>query len=83
MGQTLLPLINHGFFGQDTYIENTLVTLYPFRQFTPFSDYSEIELKKEIDQADIIIFEVNEAHIPVMSFSLIDYLMEHPELLDQ
>ncbi len=83
MGQTLVPLINHGFFGQDTYIENTLVTHYPFSQFTPFSDYSEIDLKKEIDQADIIIFEVNEAHIPVMSFSLIDYLMEHPELLDQ
>lgn len=82
MGQTLVPLINHGFFSKDTYIENTLVSHYPFSQFTSFSDYSEIDLKQEFDQADIIIFEVNEAHIPVMSFSMIDYLMEHPDLLD-
>ena len=29
-----------------------------------------------------MILEVNEAHIPVMSFGFIDYLIEHPELLD-
>lgn len=82
MGQTLVPLINHGFFSKDTYIENTLVTHYPFDQFTSFSDYGEIDLKQEFDQADIIIFEVNEAHIPVMSFSLIEYLTEHPEIIN-
>lgn len=81
MGQTLAHLISHGFFNKDTYIENTQVTHKPFNQFTPFSDYGEINLKQEFDQADIIIFEVNEAHIPVMSFSMIDYLMEHPEIL--
>lgn len=81
MGQTLVPLINLGYFNKDTYIENTSVTHCPFNQFTSFSDYSEIDLEHEFDQADIIIFEVNEAHIPVMSFSMIDYLMEHPEIL--
>lgn len=83
MGQTIAPLITNGFFNQDTYIENTLVTHSRFTQAFNFSDYSEIDLKQEIDQADIIIFEVNEAHIPVMSFSLIDYLIEHPEILSE
>lgn len=83
MGQTIAPLISNGFFHEDTYIENTLVTHSRFTQAVNFSDYSEIDLKQEIDQADILIFEVNEAHIPVMSFSLIDYLLEHPELLSE
>lgn len=83
MGQTIAPLINNGYFNQDTYIENTLVTHSRFTQSSNFSDYSEIDLKQEIDQADIIILEVNEAHIPVMSFSLIDYIIEHPEILSE
>lgn len=81
MGQTIAPLISSGCFQEDTYIENTMVARSRFSQTGNFSDYAEIDLKKEIDQADILIFEVNEAHIPVMSFSLIDYLTEHPELL--
>lgn len=81
MGQTIAPLINNGFFGQDTYIENTMAARNRFTQSFSFSDYSEIDLKQELEQADIIIFEVNEAHIPVMSFSLIDYLLEHPDIL--
>ncbi len=54
-----------------------------FSELTEFSDYAEMDLKQEIDQADIILLEVNEAHIPVMSFSLIDYLLEHPEILSE
>lgn len=83
MGQTIAPLIHNGFFQRDTYIENTVVNHDRFTQAANFSDYAEIDLKQEIDQADILIFEVNEAHIPVMSFSLIDYLIEHPELLSE
>lgn len=82
MGQTIASLIKNRYFYQDTYIENTLITHNHLSQIDNFSDYSEIDLKHEFDQADIIIFEVNEAHIPVMSFSLIDYLIEHPEILD-
>lgn len=81
MGQTIGSLINNGYFNKDTYIENTEVSHNQFSESTVFSDYSELALKQEFDQADIIIFEVNESHIPVMSFSLIDYLTEHPEFL--
>ena len=81
MGQTIGSLINNGYFNKDTYIENTEVSHNQFSESTIFSDYSELALKQEFDQADIIIFEVNESHIPVMSFSLIDYLTEHPEFL--
>lgn len=83
MGQTITPMINNGYFHQDTYIENTIIAHDRYSQMENFSDYSELDLKHEFDQADIVIFEVNEAHVPVMSFSLIDYLIEHPEILSE
>lgn len=82
MGQTIGSLINNNYFSTDTYIENTEVSRNRFSETSVFSDYSELDLQKDFDQADIIIFEVNESHIPVMSFSLIDYLAEHPEILE-
>lgn len=82
MGQTLNHLINDGMFQKDTYVENTIFYRNGFSEPGSFSDYGELNLKEELEQADIVILEVNEAHIPVMSFGLIDYLIEHPELLD-
>lgn len=82
MGQTINHLIIDEMFHQDTYVENTLYCRNRFSESGNFSDYGELNLKQELDQADIVILEVNEAHIPVMSFGLVDYLMEHPELLD-
>lgn len=83
MEQTISPLIRNGYFKQDTYVQNTMIYRNCFSELTEFSDYAEMDLKQEIDQADIILLEVNEAHIPVMSFSLIDYLLEHPEILSE
>lgn len=82
MGQTLTFLINNQMFNKDTYVENTLVCRERFSQSSSFSDYTELNLKEELKQADIVILEVNEAHIPTMSFGLIDYLAENPQLLD-
>lgn len=82
MGQTLTFLINNQMFNKDTYVENTLVCRERFSQSNSFSDYAELNLKEELKQADIVILEVNEAHIPTMSFGLIDYLAENPQLLD-
>lgn len=83
MEQSISPLIRNGYFRQDTYVQNTLIYHNCFSDLSEFSDYAEMDLKQEIDQADIILLEVNEAHIPVMSFSLIDYLLEHPEILSE
>lgn len=83
MEQTISPLIRNGYFKQDTYVQNTMIYRNCFSELTEFSDYAEMDLKQEIDQADIILLEVNEAHIPVMSFSLIDYLLERPEILSE
>lgn len=83
MEQSISPLIRNGYFRQDTYVQNTLIYHNCFSELSEFSDYAEMDLKQEIDQADIILLEVNEAHIPVMSFSLIDYLLEHPEILSE
>ena len=82
MGQTINHLINNGMFHLDTYVENTIYYRNRFTEPGSFSDYGELNLKQELEQADIVILEVNEAHIPTMSFGLIDYLIEHPELLD-
>lgn len=82
MGQTLNLLIKDGMFHKDTYVENTIFLRNRFSESGTFSDYGELDLKQELDQADIVVLEVNEAHIPVMSFGFIDYLSEHPELLD-
>lgn len=83
MEQSISPLIRNGYFKQDTYVQNTMIYRNGFCELTEFSDYEEMDLKQEIQQADIILLEVNEAHIPVMSFSLIDYLLEHPEILSE
>lgn len=82
MGQTIRYLIDYDRFQSDTYIQNTMVQRNHFTTTDTFSDYSEIDLAKELSLADMVILEVNEAHIPDMSFGLIDYLAEHQDLLD-
>lgn len=83
MGQTITYLIRKQMFYGDTYIENTQEMKQNFSSVTSFSDYEELDIAGELEAADIVIFEVNESHIPVMSFGLIDYLTEHPEILGE
>ncbi len=82
MGQTIYYLIRGGLFGGDLYVENTDVYRDNYSSHEIFSDYSELDLKQALEETDIVIFEVNEAHIPVMGFGIIEYLEEHPEILE-
>ena len=81
MGQSLTTLINSGYFDSFTYVENTNAFRNDLTAPVTFSDYSELDLAAALEEADIVILEVNEAHIPTMSFGLIEYIMEHPEVL--
>lgn len=82
MGQTISPLIKEGYFPHDMYLENTMFCQDNFSGGGYFSDYSQLDMAYAIGQADVVIFEVNEAHIPVMGFGLFEYLLENPEILD-
>ena len=81
MGQSLTTLINSGYFDSFTYVENTNAFRNDLTAPVTFSDYSELDLAAALEEADVVILEVNEAHIPTMSFGLIEYIMEHPEVL--
>ena len=81
MGQSLTTLINSGYFNEYTYVENTSIFRNSMTSFETFSDYSQMDLKAELEKADIVIFEVNEAHIPTMGFGIIEYIMEDPDIL--
>ncbi len=83
MGQTIAQMISEGYFNKDMYVENTVYYQDNFTVGGSFSDYGELDLATGIGQADIVIFEVNEAHVPVMGFGIYDYLLEHPEILEQ
>ena len=83
MGQTIASMIRDGYFDHDMYVENTVYYQDHFTSGGSFSDYGELNLAQAIGQADIVIFEVNEAHVPVMGFGLYDYLLEHPEIFEQ
>ncbi len=82
MGQSLTTLINSGYFNEYTYVENTNIFYDTLSAAKTFSDYSELDIKKELDKADIVIFEVNESHIPTMGFGIVEYITEHPEIFD-
>ena len=82
MGQSLTTLINSGYFNEYTYVENTNIFRNSLTSFETFSDYAQMDLKAELEKADIVIFEVNEAHIPTMGFGIIEYIMDNPEVLD-
>ncbi|MBQ9421191.1 MAG: hypothetical protein IJU30_05500 [Lachnospiraceae bacterium] len=84
LGQTISPLINHGFFGHCMYLENTKVYSEDWPNGGTFTSYDELEpaLSAQLKETDILILEINEAHVPTMSFGFIDWLYEHPEALD-
>ena len=66
------------------YRENTKVYSDDWPDGGTFSDYEELEpaLSEQLKETDILILEINEAHIPTMSFGFIDYLFDHPGVFD-
>ncbi len=84
LGQTISPLINHGYFRRSMYLENTKVYSDDWPDGGTFSDYEELEpaLSEQLKETDILILEINEAHVPTMSFGFIDYLFDHPGVFD-
>ena len=83
LGQTVSPLINHGFFGHCMYLENTKVYSEDWPDGGTFTSYDELEpaLSAQLRDTDILILEINEAHVPTMSFGFIDWLYEHLDAL--
>ncbi len=83
LGQTVSPLINHGFFRHCMYLENTKVYSENWPDGGTFTDYDELEpaLSAQLHDTDILILEINEAHVPTMSFGFIDWLYEHIDAL--
>lgn len=82
MGQSLAPLITNGFFSDDTYMENTLRLENRSTKMSYFSSYDEVDLSSDLKKADIVIIELNEAHTYDIGLGMLEYITEHPELLN-
>lgn len=83
MGQSLSAIIRSQYFGKDVYMENDQIFTDSFEKLAIFHDYNEVDMKGYFKDIDLLVLEVNEPSIPSMSFGFIDYVLEHPEVLDQ
>ncbi|WP_155994817.1 hypothetical protein [Butyrivibrio sp. WCE2006] len=85
MGQSLSALENNGIFNTVAHYENNYIYLNngaEARTFSAFDAYDEFDdMGEYLSKSDILILEVNEAHVSRMSFGFIDYLLENPQLL--
>ena len=81
MGQSLAPLITAKFFSRAVYMENTL-RLGVNSEVSTFHDYDEIDLKQDLRNADFVIIELNEAHTYDIGMGMLEYILEHPEILN-
>ena len=81
MGQSLASLIAAGFFNDETYMENTMCRTNKLADINYFNDYSEIDLESYLDKADMVIIEINEAHVHDIGMRMPKYIMEHKEVL--
>ena len=84
--QSLNSLINAGIFGEDVHISNQVCFMNNYSEqirMSGYSGYIEVDIDSLVGKSDIIVLEVNEAAIKNMSFLFIDYLIEHPEYLDE
>ena len=83
MGQSLSAIIRSQYFGKDVYMENDQIFTDSFEKLAIFHDYNEVDMRGYFKDIDLLVLEVNEPSIPSMSFGFIDYVLEHPEVLDQ
>ena len=83
MGQSLAALTRNHYFGKNVSIENKQVFTDEFANTVGFDSYDQLDLKEYFKDIDIVILEVNETAVSEMSFGFIDYVLEHPELLEE
>ena len=85
MGQSLKALVAAGVFDEDVHLENNYYFTNRYQQTGTLSNaqaYDEMDINALLAKSDIVILEVNVAGIANMSFGFIDYLLEHPEYLN-
>ena len=79
-------MIDAGVINQDTYFENYRYYMDQYSStgtISSLSAYDEIpDLAERLSNADILVLEVNEEKVYDPSFGFLDYLLEHPELLN-
>lgn len=77
MGQSLGDLIEHGYFAESYYLENTFAICPEGTYSGSFDSYDKLPVRDMIDNSDIIFLEVNEEAVNRMSFGFIDYLLDN------
>lgn len=85
MGQSLKRLVDIGAFGKDVHFENNYIhkNRYSETEFlSGFKMYDEVDLEELFKDTDVLILEMNEAAISDMTWGFIDYMLEHPEIID-
>lgn len=75
MGTSIYHMMDFRFFDSTYYMENT--QLIDQGQISTFTSYEELPIAQQIEQADIILLEVNEEAIDRMSFGFIEYVLEN------
>lgn len=85
LGQSIGTMIRADVFGSDVYLENNYWFHDKFSEtkyLSGFTAYDELPLDYLVGKSDILILEVNKAKIQNMDWEFIDYLLEHPDYLD-
>lgn len=82
MGQSLSVLIRNHYFGKNVSMENRQIFTDEFENVVPFTDYEAVDMREYLKDIDLVVLEVNETAVSDMSFGFIDYVLEHPEILE-
>lgn len=82
MGQSLSVLIRNHYFGKNVSMENRQIFTDEFENVVPFTDYDAVDMREYLKDIDLVVLEVNETAVSDMSFGFIDYVLEHPEILE-
>lgn len=79
MGQSLKCLVDNHILGKTVYFENYYYTLDGNRMevLSDFDSYDEMDIPAYIEQSDILVLEVNENKIWIMSWGFIDYILDY------
>ena len=75
MQTSVFALTGQGYFDSYFYMENTL--LVDDGEISNFSEYEELDLTAELEQADIVLLEVNEEAVDRMGFGFIEYMLDN------
>lgn len=75
MGATVYNMMDFDFFDSTYYMENTQL-IYQ-KKVSYFTSYEELPIAERLEDADILLLEVNQESIENMSFGFIDYLLEN------